>query len=546
MDTYKFFYEVIILQQGKDLYNGKSPKNGKGASNMSTMMFPQKFRWGVSESGFQFEMGDEYRRFIDTNTDWWHWVRDPHNISSRLVSGDLPEDGINYFELFGKDHELARELGLNTYRLGIEWSRIFPHPTWFIEVDFEKDSLGFVKSVRIDEDTLRALDRYACRKAVQMYREILLDLRKRGFKVIVNLVHFTLPYWIHDPIRAKSSELSEGPLGLLEESFPIEMAKYAAYVAWKFGDLVDMWSTFNEPVVPIELGYLGTYTGFPPGVNKPQAVPKALVNTAIAHALAYDMIKKFDNVKADPDSNSPAEVGLIYNIIPAYSPEGTKSEKAVEHYSYFHNELLLEAVKNGRLDVALDGKNILKPAALGGKLDWLGVNYYTRIVVKESSRRFNGHPVLDFEAVAGYGYACVPFGLSKIGRACDGMGWEFYPEGLIDALRIGSTYASKLLVTENGTSDPRDVIRPSYLVNHLYALLLAIEEGINVEGYLHWALTDNYEWAHGFRQRFGLFEVDLITKSRIPRHSSRIYKHIIQQGFIPSEYKKDIVEFRGI
>ncbi|MEM4041068.1 MAG: family 1 glycosylhydrolase, partial [Ignisphaera sp.] len=84
--------------------------------------FPERFRWGVSESGFQFEMGDEYRRYLDVNTDWWHWVRDPVNISMKLVSGDLPEDGVNYLELYKVDHEIAEHMGLNLYRLGIEWS----------------------------------------------------------------------------------------------------------------------------------------------------------------------------------------------------------------------------------------------------------------------------------------------------------------------------------------------------------------------------------------------------------------------------------------
>jgi len=110
--------------------------------NHKDLEFPEFFKWGVSQSGFQFEMGDMYRRFIDTNTDWWHWVRDPFNVSTKLVSGDLPEDGIDYIELFRKDHEIAYSLGLNIYRIGIEWSRIFPHPTWYVDVDVEHDGNG--------------------------------------------------------------------------------------------------------------------------------------------------------------------------------------------------------------------------------------------------------------------------------------------------------------------------------------------------------------------------------------------------------------------
>jgi len=70
-------------------------------------------------------MGDSLNRFIDTNTDWWHWVRDSYNISSKIVSGDLPEEGVNYLGLYSVDHENARRLGLDIYRIGVEWSRIF-------------------------------------------------------------------------------------------------------------------------------------------------------------------------------------------------------------------------------------------------------------------------------------------------------------------------------------------------------------------------------------------------------------------------------------
>ena len=93
------------------------------------MGFPEGFMWGVSASGFQFEMGDAEGRGIDANTDWYVWVHDRKNIERGLVSGDLPERGINYWYLYKKDHTLARGLGLNAYRIGVEWSRIFPNDT---------------------------------------------------------------------------------------------------------------------------------------------------------------------------------------------------------------------------------------------------------------------------------------------------------------------------------------------------------------------------------------------------------------------------------
>ncbi len=506
--------------------------------------FPSSFKWGVSQSGFQFEMGDMYRRYIDTNTDWWHWVRDPYNVSSKLVSGDLPEDGINYIELFKKDHEIAHSLGLNIYRIGVEWSRIFPHPTYFVEVDVDYDGNGLPEKIHVDEDVLRRLDEIADQDAVELYRKIILDLRRLGFKVIVNLFHFTLPYWLHNPIKARATGLSKGPLGIIEDKFPIEFAKYAAYMAWKLGDLVDMWSTMNEPMVPVELGYMGAYTGFPPGVMAVDKVPKALANIVLAHGLAYDMIKKFDKIRADQDSDEPAKVGIIYNIIPSYGVGDEESETAAEHYHYFHNRVILDAIKKGVLDAELDMKTYIKPKALGDKLDWLGLNYYTRIVIRRQPGRFDKYSVLDFDAVVGYGYACTPYGLSRDGRFCDGMGWENYPEGFLDAARHASKYSDTIIVTENGTSDPRDLYRPVYIVNHIYVLRKMIDEGLPIKGYMHWALTDNYEWAHGFRQKFGLYEVDLTTKERIPRMSSKIFKDIATTNSLPKEYLKYLIDLK--
>jgi len=179
--------------------------------------FPEGFLWGVSVSPFQFEMGDRLRRFIDPNTDWWWWVRDPSNISKKLVSGDLPEDGINYAELYKLDHSLAKDLGLNAYRLSIEWSRIFPCSTRHIEVDVERDGLGLIKDVRITKDVLEQLDEVANEDAVAFYRDIIKDLRMRGFKVIVNLSHFTIPIWLHNPIKARDTNLRRGPLGTVSE-----------------------------------------------------------------------------------------------------------------------------------------------------------------------------------------------------------------------------------------------------------------------------------------------------------------------------------------
>ncbi len=501
-------------------------------------VFPDKFLWGVSASGFQFEMGDRYRRFIDCNTDWWVWVRDPTNIAKGIVSGDLPEDGVDYIEYYKVDHEIASKMGLNTYRIGIEWSRVFPYPTKFIEVDVERNGLGLISDVRVDEDTLQKLDSIANKEAVNMYRSIIYDLRSRGFKVIVNLHHFTLPLWLHNPIVARNTMLRKGPLGIVSEEFIVEYAKYAAYIAWKLGDLVDMWSTYNEPLVPVELGYLYGETGFPPGVRNENAALKALKNYILAHSIAYRLIKKWDRVKADRDSSEPALVGVIHNIIPPYPY--TSSEEAVkasETYNRLHNTLILDAWVYGKVDPLLFDE-ATSISSLKNTLDWIGVNYYTRDVV-EGFYKTKKIPLV--KRVPGLGHLCIPRSTSLDGRPCSDFGWEVYPEGITKAVEIVSQYRLPVLITENGIADRRDELRPSFIIDHISALEEAYNTGIKVQGYLHWALTDNYEWAQGFRMKFGLVYVDLETKKRVPRRSAYIYSEIVKNNGVPKKYRNKII-----
>jgi beta-galactosidase len=508
------------------------------------MMLPEDFLWGVSESGFQFEMGDKFRRNLDTNTDWWHWVRDKTNIEKDLVSGDLPEEGINYYELYPEDHQLAASLGLNAYRLGVEWSRIFPWPTTQVEVDYTLDeSYGLVKDVKIKKSALEELDELANKKALLHYRRIIADLRERGFKVILNLNHFTLPYWLHDPIESRERALSNKRNGWINPRTVIEFAKYAAYMAHRFGDLVDMWATFNEPMVVAELGYLAPYSGFPPGILSPEGAKLAILHQLNAHALAYKMVKKFDKEKAYPDSGECASVGIIYNnigVAQPLDPNDPKDVKAAENDNFFHTGLFFEAIHRGKLNVDFDGENFVRAKWLKGN-DWIGLNYYTREVVTYKEPPYPSIPLITFKGAPGYGYACMPGSTSKAGNPVSDMGWEVYPEGLYQSINAASEYGVPIYVTENGVADSKDVLRPYYIASHIEAIEKTVEEGHDVRGYFYWALTDNYEWALGFRMRFGLYEVNLLTKERKPRPKSvEVYRSIVRNNGLTEELRKKL------
>jgi beta-galactosidase len=519
------------------------------------MTFSKDFLWGVSISGFQFEMGGR-REDWDTNTDWWVWTHDEYNIKKRIVSGDLPENGVNYWELYRRDHQLAQELGLNALRLSTEWSRIFPNPTEKVEVEVEEEN-GLISKVGVDESALEELEALANQKAVERYRRILEDLKERKIRIFLCLNQFTLPLWIHDPLMARRSRLTKGPLGWLEKRTVVEFAKYAAYVAWKFGDLVDYWSTFNEPPT-----IFNSYTlpmGFPPGVLKLSPrfsrLPPAKVafNILLAHARAYDAIKRWDRKKAEKDSPSPAEVGLIYNVTPAYPLRvgNPFDEKAIEFHDYFLAHWFLQAVSFGWLDCGFDPKRRREEKCLGKRLDWLGVNYYTRNVVRgwvfPLLRQVFGMPAIP-QPVPGYGSlggmrSLSIFNAAKVtataGESLAGLpvsenyGWEVYPEGLRAVIEKVKKYSDTLYITENGISDSLDRLRPQFLVEHLRVVEKMIEDGLQLKGYFHWSLLDNYEWHKGFRNKFGLCAVDLKTKKRKPRPSFKLFQKIIECGEVP-------------
>jgi beta-galactosidase len=497
------------------------------------MSFPDKFLWGVSSSGFQCEMGDSSRIGLDENTDWYVWAHDKENIRKGRVSGELPEDGPNYWNLYTKDHEIASRLGLNSNRIGIEWSRIFPASTRDVKVDVERADDGKIARIAANASIMEKLDGLADANATRHYREIISDLRQRSMKPIVCLNHFTLPLWVHSPVTAENWKSKTHPRGWYDEETVVEFWKFAAYTSWKLGDLVDSWVTLNEPVVAAE-GYLFPDRGFPPATRDIAAFKRVLCNMVVAHARAYDGIKEWDSVKADAESASPAEVGVVQNITPIQPYRPGKDDATSDFASHVHNTSFLNAVTDGWLDEKLNGvKDDEEPKKyLSNRVDWIGVNYYSRTVVKTGltilARLFAGLPYMP-DIVKGYGNDCKPNSHSADNRPTSDFGWEIYPEGLLDALKLVSKYSKPMYVTENGIADSQDKLRPQFITAHLRELQKAItQERLDVRGYFHWSMIDNYEWTDGFKKRFGLYAVDFETKTRTARPSAEVYKRIVE------------------
>lgn len=445
-------------------------------------MFPKSFMFGASLSGFQFEMGNPNEaKELDTQTDWFVWVRDLENLLNGIVSGDLPENGAWYWRNYEKIHQLAVDFGMDTLRIGIEWSRIFPSST---------------KEIPFGEGMLEKLDEIANKEAVEHYRKIMEDMKAKGLKVFVNLNHFTLPLWIHDPLAVRKGKPTD-KLGWVSDDTPKEFAKYAEYIAWKFSNIVDYWSSMNEPHVVAQLGYFQIMAGFPPSYFSPEWYIKSLKNQAMAHNLAYDAIKK----------HSDKPVGVIYSF--TWFDTVEPNDKGIfENAMWLANWNYMDQVKD--------------------KTDYIGVNYYTRSVIDKlpTPIKFQDFE-LNWYTVRGFGYACPEGGLALSGRPASEFGWEIYPEGLYYLLKaIHERYNKPLIVTENGIADEKDKYRSQVIISHLYAVEKAMNEGVDVRGYLHWSIVDNYEWAKGYSKRFGLAYTDLEKKTYIPRPSMYVFREI--------------------
>lgn len=490
--------------------------------------FPKRFMWGISMAAFQYEMGVSDKS-LDPNNDWYMWVHNKKNIESKIVSGDMPEHGPGYWDLYKQDHKWAEWMKLNTWRINPEWSRIFPKSTKEVKVSVTSDEEG-VKDVEVDESALRKLDALADKLAVKHYKEIFRDIKRRDMKLILNLYHWPLPTWIHDPIRARETGLKEGPRGWVDDETVIEFAKFAAYIAWKFQDIPDMWSTMNEPNNVWGLGYLGGT--FPPGVTDVKAMGQVAFNMVQAHGRAYDQIKRI--------VGKNAKVGIIYIISPSDPlTDSEQDREAVKFSEEISVKWFFKALLQGILRKSVGGEEIRR-SDMKNKLDWIGVNYYTRTVVKHTDQ-----PPY-FQGEKNYGFVCQPASKSTAGLPTSEFGWEIYPEGIRKALNMCKEYEKPLIIAENGIADSKDRHRPWYLVSHLHNVWLAIKEDkLNIIGYLHWSLIDNFEWAMGFGKRFGLIYVDMNTKRRYPRPSAYIYRDIIENNALP-EYLEEYSKYPNI
>jgi beta-galactosidase len=487
------------------------------------LSFPDDFRWGVASAGFQSDMGTGV--LLDENSDWWSWTHDAYNQALGLTKG-LPENGPGEWDLYKTDAELASQgVGADTFRVGIEWSRIFPDSTASVDT-----SHGFTV------DTLEQLDALADQGSVWHYQQEFDALRAAGLDPLVTINHFTLPTWINDPTTNRpliQAGLPVEAAGWLSPETTTEFEKYAAYVAWKFGDQVDNWVVLNEPVPPTLTGYFAApilnfiIPYWPPGVFRPDLVSTFLVNEANAYVAAYRQIHTWDTTVADP-RNPAAFVGFANNMIPVRpaNPINPLDVAAAAAWGNYWNNWFPNAVMKGEVDANLDGiiqADEVHPE-MADSADFYGVNYYGPQTMTGIGFSFlPGFPPL--QGIPGM--PCPP---------CSDYGTPIDAGGFREVLDLAATFGKPIWITENGIADASDTQRASYIVSHLAVVQDEIANGMDIMGYTYWTLTDNLEWASGYEPKFGLYSFDPTTLVRTPRPSVEVVHEITTGNALPIDF----------
>ncbi|MFC4553785.1 GH1 family beta-glucosidase [Georgenia faecalis] len=446
--------------------------------------FPPGFLWGAGTSAFQVEGA------LDADgrgeSVWDVFARCPGAIEDGADGSRACESYARWRE----DVALVAELGLGAYRFSVAWSRVMPEGTGRVEA--------------------RGLDHY----------ERLVDaLLARGVAPILTLNHWDMPQAL----------MADG--GWAGRASVDAFAEYTGAVAGRLADRVPWWITQNEPWIIALLGYqLGLHA---PGVSDLGASLAAGHHVLLGHGAAADVLHAYPGARVgaalslfpcDPATPSPADVaaaegsdGYVNRWFLDPLLAGGYPADMREHW---------ERALGRPLDVIRDGDE----DAIGGRSDFLGVNYYTRRVMA-AAEPGPGRP-FPWQVVD-------PGGTAPRTDA----GWEVNPAAMHDLLvRLARDYPGvPLLVTENGgvfadapTHDGRvhDRRRTAFLRGHVAALAEAIAAGADVRGYVHWSLMDNLEWALGYRPRFGLVHVDYPTGVRTVKDSGRVYAELARTGVL--------------
>jgi len=429
--------------------------------------FPAGFLWGAATSSHQVEGNNRLN-------DWWAWEQTPGHIHDGSVSGMASD----WWQRAEDDLALAAELGHNAHRLSIEWSRLQPTPDGW------------------DPEPLAR------------YRRLLERMHALGIEPLVTLHHFTLPVWLAERGGWRNARI----VALF--------VRYAERVVEALGEQCTLWCTINKPMVQLVYGML--FKVWPPGKGGPLGVMQGLRHMVRAHAASYSRIHALQ-----PD----ARVGFAKHVhlFDAADPSRWQDRLAAGAFDALFNTRPLRMLARGchpermqRVHSGQCGRPGVHRQRLAGHitsgqrppryLDWIGLNYYSRSMVRCGLRYRNPWLLQRFVSPD------APYSM-------DGWG-EIYPEGLERSLRRMGDLGVPVHVTEFGVPDNSDAQRPQFIVDHVAAMERALAAGVDLRGSFFWSLVDNFEWAEGWAARFGLIGVDPETQGRTVRDSAEVYRRI--------------------
>jgi len=439
---------------------------------MAAPRFPQDFLWGVSTSAYQIEgaLHEDGRG----PSIWDHFCREP----GRIARGETAEVACDHYHRLGEDVALLAELGVGAYRFSIGWPRVQP--------------------------TGRGVPN---QKGLDFYSRLVDALLARGISPVPTLYHWDLPQALQDAG------------GWRERDTAARFAEFAQLMAEHLGDRVPRWITHNETFEHAVLGHaIGTHApGLALGLDSFAVVHHLL----LSHGLAVQALRA--------SLPGGAQIGIAQSMAPARpASDSAEDQGAAALLHVLHGRQHVEPLLLGRYPDELEALGIDRSAVRSGDLatiaqplDFFGINYYNPNYVQATPP---GAPVPLMEAEAPAQYERTE------------MGWPVIPDGLTELLLgLRERYGDKLppiVITENGAAMPDvagvdDTRRVDYLNQHLLALRKAMDGGVDVRGYFVWSLLDNFEWAEGYRPRFGLVHVDYASQRRTPKASYRWYRDFI-------------------
>lgn len=457
------------------------------------LKFPEGFYWGGAASAPQTEGAALEDGKKESVWDFWYKTE-----PERFFDNVGPTIASDFYKQYKDDIKTLKSIGFNSYRTSISWARLIP------------DGVGEVN-----------------KKAVDFYNSVIDEMIANGLEPFMNLYHFDMPMAI----------MEQG--GLESRAFIDGYANYAKTCFELFGDRVKMWFTFNEPIVPVECGYLANYH-LPAVVDFKRAV-QAAYNTCIANARAVQEFRKANLEEA--------MIGVILNLSPSYPRSNSKEDLNASHIAdLFLNRSFLDPLVHG--EFPQDLINIisacdLMPTMVAGDLellknytvDMLGVNYYQprRVKAKEEAVEYSkliGKKDLNMEDF--FDFYEMP------GRKMNPYrGWEIYEEGIYDIMtNIKENYNNlPTYISENGmgvqneerflvNGQIQDDYRIEFVGEHLRYLHKAIEEGANCFGYHMWTAIDNWSWLNAYKNRYGFVSIDLATQKRTVKKSGEWFKEL--------------------